>query len=445
MRYLPHTEDDIREMLETAGTSSLEGLFSSIPSGLRLTSPLRLPPAHGEQELLAHLSGLAEVVAHSGSVVSFLGAGCYDHFIPSVVDAVASRSEFLTSYTPYQPEVSQGVLQATYEYQTLVCQLFGMDAANASMYDGASAAAEAVLMAARVTGRKKAVLSRALHPEYAAAIRTYCRSLMDVREVPFTGEGLTDYDSLSRLADGEAACVVLQYPNFFGAIEPLDEAEKIIHTAGAMFITAVAEPISLGILRPPGTFNADIVVGEGQPLGTPPSFGGPGLGLFAVRKEHVRQMPGRLVGETVDHEGRRAYCLTLATREQHIRRERATSNICTNEGLLAVRAAIYMSLMGRQGLRRLAEVIYDRTELLKKKLRRVAGVGLPFASPGFNEIVVKTKKPPEKIVGSLTKKGIIPGLPLGRLYPELKDCLLMCVTEKTSEMDIETLCTALKK
>jgi len=444
MRFLPHTEDDIREMLEAIGAGSLADLFSHIPSHLKKEAPLRLPPRLSEQELLSHLSALSGSTANSESFISFLGAGCYDHFIPAAVDAISSRSEFLTSYTPYQPEVSQGVLQAIFEYQTLVCQLFEMDVANASMYDGASAAAEAVLMAGRIKRRTKAILSMALHPEYRSVIKTYCHGQMDIQEIGLTKEGLTDLLSLGRLADDTTACVVLQSPNFFGPIERLGEADAIVHRAGALFVMAVAEPISLGLLRPPGSFNADIVVGEGQPLGSPTSFGGPGLGLFATRNAHVRQMPGRIVGQTADKEGKRAFCLTLATREQHIRREKATSNICTNEGLLALRSAVYLSLMGKQGLRRLSEIILDRTELLKKRLKRIPGLSFPFNAPAFNEFVVRMKRSPEKLVTALLKKKIIPGLPLGRYYPEMKDCLLISVTEKNSPEDIEALCKALQ-
>jgi len=444
MRFLPHTEDDIREMLGAVGAGSLSDLFSHIPSHLRKETPLRLPPCLSEQELLSHLSALSGSTAHSGSFISFLGAGCYDHFIPAAVDAISSRSEFLTSYTPYQPEVSQGTLQAIFEYQTLVCQLFEMDVANASMYDGASAAAEAVLMAGRITRRTKVLLSKALHPEYRSVIKTYCHGQMEIEETGLTKEGLMDLLSLGRLADGRTACVIIQSPNFFGLIENLGEAEAIIHRAGTLFVVAVAEPISLGLLKPPGSFGADIVVGEGQPLGNPPSFGGPCLGLFATRNAHVRQMPGRIVGQTVDKDGKRAFCLTLATREQHIRREKATSNICTNEGLVALRSAVYLSLMGKQGLRRVSEIILDRTELLKKKLKRIPGISFPFNAPVFNEIVVRMKRSPEKLVSALLKKKIIAGLPLGRYYPELKDCLLISVTEKNTPEDIETLCRALR-
>ena len=332
MRYIPNTDADLRTMLQAIGVRSLEDLFADIPNDLRLRRPLKVPQAVGESALLRHLKVMAARNADVESVTSFLGAGAYNHFVPAVSGQLLLRGELLTAYTPYQPEVSQGTLQFLYEFQTMICLLTGMEVANASMYEGGSALAEAALMAGRVTGRRGVVIARSVHPDYRRVVATYAgHAGFPVREVPFTDRGDLDLAAARAAIDAETACVAVQSPNFFGAIEDLEEVGALARAAGALFVVAVAEPVSLGLLKPPGECGADIVVGEGQPLGCPVSFGGPNVGFFATRERHMRHMPGRLVGQTVDRQGRTGYVLTLATREQHIRREKATSNICTSE------------------------------------------------------------------------------------------------------------------
>ena len=362
MRYIPNTPEDREEMLKAIGAVGFGELISSIPDALLLKAPLDLPPALSEHELLSEMEAMAKLDADSDSRVCFLGGGAYDHFIPSVVGHIASRSEFYTSYTPYQAEVSQGTLQAAFEYQTMVCELTGMGAANASMYDGASAMAEAALMAQRLTKRDETAVSMAVHPNYRKTLRTYLRGIKaGVLEIPYhAGEGTTDLTALSEDVTDKTACVIVQYPNFFGCVEDLPAAGRIAKEKGALLVV-VCDPIALGILKSPGELGTDIVVGEGQPLGKTLSFGGPYLGLFACREEHLRQMPGRVVGETRDANGKRGYVLTLQTREQHIKRERATSNICTNEALVALMAAVYMAAMGRHGMRKVAELCLQKS------------------------------------------------------------------------------------
>ncbi|MDD4178806.1 MAG: aminomethyl-transferring glycine dehydrogenase subunit GcvPA [Candidatus Margulisbacteria bacterium] len=391
------------------------GLFPDIPAAVKLSRPLALPPPLSEPELLAELLAQSE---KNSAASSFLGAGSYDHFIPSALKHIIGRSEFYTAYTPYQAEASQGTLQTIYEYQSMVCALTGMDVANASMYDGATALAEAAFMACRLTGRKEIVVSSAVHPNYRQVLRTYCTAAdLTLREAPFDkNSGLTLMPGNFAAA---SSCFILQQPNFFGNIESVAGLADKVHAAGALLITSV-DPISLGLLKPPGNYGADIVVAEGQPLGLPRNFGGPGLGIFATKKDYIRQLPGRLVGATVDHDGKRGFVLTLSTREQHIRRERATSNICSNEALCALAACVYLSLMGKSGLKKVAELCLQKANYAKKQLVKKA---LWPNTPSFQEFVIKTGKPV--------------GLDLERFYPELAGSRLVCATElvKKSELD----------
>lgn len=445
MRYIPNTDADCQAMLEAIGVRSVEELFADIPRKVRLRRALDLPPPMSEPELHRHLRSLAIKNADVDRYPCFLGAGAYNHFVPAAVSHLVSRGELLTAYTPYQPEVSQGTLQTFYEYQTLVCQLTGMEVANASVYDGASGLAEAVLMAHRITNRNEVLISRAVHPEWRQVVQTYCRNLgVRIREIPFTEKGATDVRKARAFLSEDTACLVVQSPNFFGTVEMLDEFAEAAHVKGALFIVGVAEPISLGILKPPGEAGADIVVGEGQVFGIGLNFGGPYLGLFATKEAYVRSMPGRLVGETVDREGRRGFVLTLSTREQHIRREKATSNICTNAGLCAAIATVFLSLLGRKGMRELALLNLWKANFAKDAVSKLKGYGLRFDGPTFNEFVVLVKKQkPSEVNRALFKRGIIGGLELGRFYPELSDCLLFSVTEQVGREEIEALLKAL--
>jgi glycine dehydrogenase subunit 1 len=378
---------------------------------------------------------------------SFLGAGAYHHFIPSVVSSLISRSEFYTAYTPYQPEISQGTLQAIFEYQTLMCQLTGMEVSNASLYDGASSLAEAVLMANRITKKKKVLLSQAIHPEYRRVIQTYIDpEQQEIVLIPYQkDEGRTDEKILSNLLEEDVGAVVVQSPNFFGVIEDLQPVGKRVHNIGGLLIVGFSEPIAYGILRPPGEMGADIVAGEGQSLGIPTSFGGPYLGIFTTQERFVRNMPGRLVGETIDLEGKRGFVLTLATREQHIRRERATSNICTNEGLCALMATIFLSCLGKEGLKELAMMNLSKAEYAKKAVSGIGGSRLAFSAPTFNEFVLQTKGDPEEILKNLEKERILGGLLLKKFYPELDRHLLVTVTEMNEREEIDRWVEALER
>ena len=438
MRYMPHTEADIKAMLAAVGAEEIEALFVDIPSDCRRKTPLNLPPALSEWELDRHMEQIAAQTAIGPDCKIFLGAGSYDHHIPETIKQLLRRGELYTAYTPYQPEVSQGTLQAIYEYQTLVCRLLGMEVANASMYDGASALAEALLMAIRTTKRKRVAVSKVVNPLYRHVVDTYLRPTgFEVIELPYGTDGRTD---LSALADQtDMAAVALQSPNFFGCIEDLKAAEKEIHKDGTtLMITAFSEPLAFGLYEAPGRLGADIVCGEGQSLGIPRSFGGPGVGLFACRQKYVRSMPGRLVGRTVDTEGRRGFVLTLSTREQHIRRERATSNICTNQGLCALATAMYMASLGRTGFRQLARLNFDKAGYLKQTLTE-AGIEAPFSAPGFNEFVIRLPHPSGKRYAQLADAGLVAGLPLEKYYPELPDHYLLCATETSSKADMDAL------
>lgn len=444
MRYIPNTDRDCAGMLQAIGVRSVEELFADIPRAVMLRRPLKVPPALSESELSQHMRALAAKNADADRYSVFLGAGCYNHFSPSIINHLVLRGEFLTPYTPYQPEVAQGTLQALFEYQTLICLMTGMDVSNASMYEGASATAEAVLMAQRVTGRNDVVISRAVHPEYRTVSRTYARQLgISFREVPFTEAGVTDVAHVRKALNEQVACLVVQYPNFFGVVEDLAPLAEAAHAVGALFVVAVAEPIALGILNSPGECGADIVIGEGQGLGTGTNYGGPALGFFATLERYVRYMPGRLVGQTEDREGRTGYVLTLATREQHIRREKATSNICTSESLIATMATIYMITMGPQGIREVALMNLRKAAYAKDRLGKTRGYRPRFDGPTFNEFVLRCKKKPGDVLKKLLKRQIIGGLELQRFYPELADCLLICVTEQNSRSEIDALAKAL--
>jgi len=444
MRYLPIAESDLAEMLRTAGISRMENLADVLPDNLRLKRDLDLPSPLSEMELVQKLRSLSEAGKSGKPMVSFLGAGAYDHFTPSVVDHVLRRSEFYTAYTPYQPEVSQGTLQAVFEFQTLICQLTGMDIANASVYDGASAVAEAVLMAQRIKGRKKCLLARSLHPEYRTVTQTYTHPLgLELVPIPFTKDGALDWGAFEKALDKETSSVVIQQPNFFGCLEDVERIARLAHAHDVLLIVAVAEPLSLALLQPPGALGADLVVGEGQSFGNPVSFGGPYIGFFASKENYLRSMPGRLVGETVDLEGRRGFILAVATREQHIRREKATSNICTNQALCALAVLVFLTIMGKEGLRELAEINLSKCEYAKRRLAETRP--LRFSAPTFNEFVVSLKGDPDHILRKLSEQGIIAGLPLKRFYPEMKNEILICVTEKHSREDIDRFAENLEK
>jgi glycine dehydrogenase subunit 1 len=431
-------------MLQAMDLTSSEDLFAGIPPALRFARALDIPKALSEQEMLRHMRTLASRNADVEEYVAFLGAGAYHHFIPSIVPVLLSRGEFMTAYTPYQPEMAQGTLQAMYEYQTLICQLTDLEVANASLYDGASGLAEGVLMARRVTRRDGVLISEAVHPEYRAVLQTYLQNLgTRVHEVPVDETGQTPLARVNAGMSDQTACVVVQSPNFFGVIEDLTGFADTAHARGALLVQAISEPVSLGLLKPPGAWGADIALGEGHAFGNPLSYGGPYLGFFATREQYVRQMPGRLSGETVDTEGRRGYVLTLSTREQHIRREKATSNICTNEGLCALAATIYLCTLGKVGLRQLAQLNLQRAAYARQQLAAIPGCRLPFSGPTFNEFVLETPKPAREIIARLIDQRIIAGVDLARFYPARPQALLVCVTEMNPREDIDRLCTAL--
>jgi glycine dehydrogenase subunit 1 len=429
-------------MLEAIGLERVDQLYEHIPHSLRARATIALPPGLTEPAVKKRLAKLASKNAAATEWSFFLGGGVYQHFIPSAVDAVISRSEFLTSYTPYQPEVSQGTLQVLYEFQTLMCQLTGMEVSNAGVYDGASAAAEAVLMSRRVQRqpRRRVLLSRALHPQYRAVIATYLKNLGDVEliEVPFATDGATDVERLATLLDDRAMCAVVGYPNFFGVIEDLSALQRACARAGAQLISVTTEPLALGLLKPPGAYGVEIAVGEGQSLGVPMSLGGPAFGFFTAQKKIMRNLPGRLVGETVDSEGRRGFVLTLATREQHIRRENATSNICTSQTLCTTAATVYLSLLGRTGLRRIAEVNVARAHDTHARLINEAGLASCFTGPFFNEFVIRTRDL-ARLEKRCAANKIVPGIALGQWYPELPGALLVCVTEMNEKEEIDRL------
>jgi glycine dehydrogenase subunit 1 len=444
LRYIPNSPEERTEMLRRVGLNSAEELFDSIPKELRLSRDLNTPAALSEIELLAGFERLARHNYGAGRT-SFLGAGAYQHYIPTIVDHILSRSEFFTAYTPYQPEISQGTLQVIFEFQTLVCQLTGMEVANASMYDGSTALAEAVLMAERVTKRSKVVACGAIHPEYLEVIKTYVQhagiELVHVDADPATGQVP---GNIAELLDDKTAALAVQSPNFFGCIEDVAALREKAHAVGALLVVAVTEAISLALLRSPGACGADIVVAEGQSFGVPLSFGGPYVGLFATREKYARQIPGRLVGEAYDKQGRRGFVLTLATREQHIRREKATSNICTNEGLIALAATVYLETMGRKGLQEVAEQCAQKTAYAAKRISELDGFSIPFTGPRFNEFVVTGPSPAKEMLARLaSERNITGGLALSRYFTDRPNDLLVCVTELNSRAEIDALAEGL--
>ncbi len=427
-------------MLEAIGLGSADELFDSIPEDLRLKRPLNTPAALSEIELLDLFEQMGARNAGARRI-SFMGGGAYSHYIPTIVDHILSRSEFFTAYTPYQPEISQGTLQVIFEFQTLVCQLTGMEVANASMYDGSTALAEAVLMAERVTKRSKVVASTATHPQYLEVVRTYVQHAgIHLELVPFDERTGQSWQALAAAIDNETAALVVQSPNFFGCIEDLSALADAAHAKGALLIVAVTEAMSFGLLKSPGACGADIVVAEGQSFGVPLSFGGPYVGLFATREKYARQIPGRLVGEAYDKKGRRGFVLTLATREQHIRREKATSNICTNEGLIALAATVYLETMGRRGVQEAAHQCAQKATYAARAISKLSGFSLPFTAPCFNEFVVRGPGRAVDLLSRLGKeKGIDGGLALSRFMPDRPNDFLVCVTEVNSRAQIDAL------
>ncbi|MET0622398.1 MAG: aminomethyl-transferring glycine dehydrogenase subunit GcvPA [Pyrinomonadaceae bacterium] len=445
MRYIPNSPEERQEMLRGLGLGSAEELFDSIPPDVLLKRPLDTPAALSEPELLERFEAMASKNS-AARRPSFLGAGAYSHYAPTIVDSLIQRSEFFTAYTPYQPEISQGTLQAIFEFQTLVCQLTGMDVANASMYDGSTAMAEAVLMAERVTRRSRVLVSPAVHPEYMRVAETYvAHAGIELGRLGFDeGTGRTSFDAAQ--LDKSVAAVVVQSPNFFGCVEDVKSFADAVHAAGALLVVVVTEAASFGLLRSPGACGADIVVAEGQSFGVPVSYGGPYVGLFATREKYARQIPGRLAGVAYDKEGRRGFVLTLATREQHIRREKATSNICTNEGLIALAATIYMTTMGRQGLQEVATQCAQKAAYARRQIEALEGFSVPHSAPVFNEFVVRA---PSDAAGLLRKlasgRGVTGGLALSRYFPERPNDILVCVTETNKRADIDALVAGLKQ
>lgn len=445
MRYLPHTVQDRQKMLSMLGMNSVEELFSEVPEKVRLKKPLDIPQALSELELWQHMQELSKANDSLQDLTCFLGGGCYDHFIPSVVDHVISRGEFFTAYTPYQAEISQGTLQSIYEFQTMIAELTGMDIANASMYDGATALAEGALMAVSSSKkRSKVVVSSGISPLYRQVLDTYLRGRanIELRDVPFS-DGTTDLKKLEQEVDDQTAAVLLQQPNFLGCVEQAEAIANIAHSKGAKLVVC-ADPISLGVMKAPGEYGADIVVGEGQSLGNAPCWGGPGLGLFAVREEFMRSMPGRIVGATVDAEGKRGFTLTLQTREQHIRRERATSNICSNQALNALAASVYLATMGKQGISEVAGLCLQKAHYAQEKITGIPGFSPAFSAPFFKEFAVKCPVPAGEINKALLDKGILAGIDLGTFYPEMKNCLLIAVTEKRTKQQIDAFAKSLE-
>jgi glycine dehydrogenase subunit 1 len=440
--FIPHTPADDRDMLEAVGASEIIDLFEPVPEDLRLGRELRVPAALSEPELLEHLGDLAGRSRGASELKCFAGGGAYDHHIPPVVKALATRAEFATSYTPYQPELSQGVLQATYEFQSLVCEIYGLGVANASLYDGAHAVVEAVNLCVRATQRNRVVVGATVHPHFVDVLRTYTSGLdLDIVVAPFGRDGVVAWDEVD--ADGAAAVVYAQ-PNFFGLLEDAPAAVGRAHDVGARAV-AVADPTATGVIRPPGEVGADVAVGEGQALGTALSYGGPYVGLFATTTELVRQVPGRIAGVTVDRDGRRAFVLTLQAREQHIRRARATSNVCTNQTLMAIAAGIHLAWLGPQGLARLGEVCARRTAYAAAVLDDLNGCSVAFGGPRFKELVLEVPIDAEELCAALVARGYLVGPALGRYYPELSRALLVAVTERRTQEDIDGLAEAIEK
>ncbi|MFZ1683034.1 MAG: aminomethyl-transferring glycine dehydrogenase subunit GcvPA [Candidatus Zixiibacteriota bacterium] len=439
--YISNTDDDRKKMLETIGVSSFEKLLDGIPKPLRLNRPLDIPQL-SEVELLKEIQEMSS--RNREGLLCFAGGGVYDHFIPSSVATIITRPEFMTAYTPYQPEVAQGTLQVIYEFQTHICRLTGMDVANASMYDGASAAAEAVIISTGATKRTKIVISEAVNPLYRQVITTYLQGReLEVLTVPLK-DGVTDLARLEDMVDEKTACVLVGQPNFFGLLEEVEAIEKVIHQVGGKLIMAV-DLISQALLKTPGEYGADFCVAEGQPLGIPVSFGGPLLGVFAAKKDMVRHMPGRIAARTKDLDGKQGFVLTLQTREQHIRREKATSNICTNQALCATAASVYMSLMGKTGLKKVALLSAERAHFAAEQIAKLEGYEMYFKGPFVREFAIKTPHPATEMILSMLEKGYLPGVDAGRWYKGMGNCLVVALTEKRSEAEINGLVAGLKE
>ena len=440
-RYLPMTEQDQKDMLKAIGADSIDELFSDIPEKVRFKGEYNIKQAKSETALMKELSGLAAKNADLKYNTSFLGAGVYDHYIPVIVDHVISRSEFYTAYTPYQPEISQGELQAIFEFQTMICELTGMDVANSSMYDGGTALAEAAMLSAGHTRRTKVLVSKTVHPESREVLKTYAKGQhIDVVEIPYK-DGLTDLEALKSELDKDVAAVVVQYPNFFGLIEPLKDIEPLVHDVKAQFVVS-SNPLALGTLTAPGSLGADIVIGDAQPFGIPAAFGGPHCGFFAVSKKLMRKVPGRLVGQTVDEDGKRGFVLTLQAREQHIRRDKATSNICSNQALNALAASVAMTAIGKKGVKEMSAQNIQKTHYAKEAFKK-KGFEIPLDGYHFNEFAVKLDKPVQQVNERLLGKGIIGGYDLGRDYPELENHMLVAVTEMRTKEEIDQFITEL--
>jgi len=445
LTYILNTGEDREKMLAAIGIDGVHDLFSSIPETFRLNRLLSLPAPLTEIELSDHVGGLACLNRSAANSLCFLGGGAYDHFIPAVVDAISSRSEYYTAYTPYQAEASQGSLQVFFEFQTLICQLTGMDVSNASLYEAGTAVTEAVFMAIGDTRRQeKVIVPGSLHPEYRKTLETYLANLEPRVETIPTPDGFLNPDDLKKTIDERTSCVVVQHPNFLGCLEEVEEIGRIAHEKGAIFIVCY-DPISLGILKRPGQYDADIAVAEGQSLGNPLNYGGPFLGLLSCREKYLRRMPGRLVGQTVDRNGHRCWTLTLQTREQHIRREKATSNICTNQGLMALKAAVFLTALGPQGLKETAELCHKKARYAAGILGDKAGFPLRFDRPFFKEFTVQSPIPVGKLLADLEENAILGGLNLEKWYPDYKSCLTIAVTEKRTKSDIDTLVDSIQK
>lgn len=440
MRYIPHTSEEIQDMLSTIGLEKKEDLFRSIPDHLRLKGDLNMPKGLAEQDLREHMQALADMNINTTEAKSFIGGGAYHHYVPSMIEPILKRGEFLTAYTPYQAEVSQGTLQALFEYQTMVAELTGMEVANASLYDLSTACAEAILMGSRVNRKKKVLMCASLHPHYKQVIRTYLKNLdFQIVEVPQTEEGTLDKEFLKANLDDTVSSFLVQSPNFFGLIEDLEEVATWLKEKNVFFIHANPDALSYAVLKTPGELGADVAISEGMSFGLGLNFGGPYLGTFATKTKYIRQMPGRIAGETTDEDGKRGYVLTFSTREQHIRREKATSNICTNQGLMTLAATLYLSLMGPEGLEKLALVNMERRAYLEQSITRLKPNAIKYKGHKFHEVVVKLKVPVMEAVIDLMKDGLFPGLDLGSYYPELKQHLLICTTEMNTKMDIDIL------
>ncbi len=438
MDYTQISDRDEKHMLEAIGADSIEALFAPIPKDQRFSGDLDIPAGCSEMELLAEIGQLAGKNRDATQMTCFLGCGAYDHFVPTVVDSLAMRGEFLTAYTPYQAEASQGVLQAFYEFQTMICELTGMDIANASLYDGASAAAEAAMLAKSATGRTKIVLATRCHPDTVETLQTYGQQQELTIESALSGDGVPDSAALTKALDDKTAAVLIQYPDFFGQLNDIEPLIEAAHAVGALAIVSF-DPLAAGIIKRPGDFGADIVIGEGQPLGLPLQYGAPYLGFFAARETYLRKMPGRVVGVAHDEHGNRGYCLVLQTREQHIKRERATSNVCTNQGLMAMRATVYMTAVGKNGLGKIASLCFDKAHYAAEQIAALPNYSLKFDGPFFKEFVVQTTNDVTKVLDACHDKGIMAGVPMRKWFREMDDCFAVAVTEKRTKAEIDKL------